>query len=313
MTWKPNSVYNFNSKFFSAARPSSIGFFMIKLAGSMLCQLLGFSLAIAMPQNENAVQHPPTSAAEALEFADNYSCNERFPHFSFCEAVQFKAWTSEEQEQVTKILRSFKGPRFQKILQHIQRSGFNKLHRVSFSSSWYPKPELRRVEFIRRNDKVLLWVNPTTKVVGFTDAFFTGTPYHDLHVKKDRKEINILHELIHVFDITSDYPSTSDEFKKAAALSWNGKNYDTQSMSGAEIQEAFKKIIELVKLKRSKEAYALDREMGIKNGFPTLYGMTSLQEGFAEVVAYYLLDPQAPKYYSPELQAYLDSLLDLNK
>lgn len=308
MSWKPNSAYAFNSKCLSSVLLRKGSSFIFLLAF-----LLGGTTVSAASQNETPVARSTITALDAVEFADSYACSDRFPPQSFCEAVQFKAWTPEEREHVSNTLKSFKGPRFQKILKQIKNSGFNQLHRVSYSSTWYPVPERRRVEFLRRNDKVLLWVNPTTKVIGFTDAFFTGTTFQDPHAQRDRKEINVLHELIHVFDITSNYPSNSDAFKTAMAMAWNGKSYDSKSMTGTDIQKNFQSILELVKQKRSKEAYALDREIGIKNGFPTLYGMTSLQEGFAEVVAYYLLDPQAPQYYSPELQAYLDSLFALNK
>lgn len=163
-----------------------------------------------------------------MTFADGFSCNDKFPHHSFCEAVEFKPWSLQEKEQVAQYLRHLNDPRLHNMLKTIKTKGITRLHRVGYAASWFNNSQLRRAEFYRRKDKVLLWVDPVTRVVGFTDAFFVGTPFVDPYAKVDRKQLNILHELVHVYDIARGHVSTDPDFYKAAGLRFPHRVFDDE-------------------------------------------------------------------------------------
>lgn len=249
------------------------------------------------------------SALDVLTFADDFACNDRFPHHSFCESVDFKAWSPQEKEEVAKYLRHLDDPRLQNMLKTIKSKGINRLHRVGYAASWFNNAQLRRVEFYRRKDKVLLWVDPVTHVVGFTDAFFVGTPFVDPYSKVDRKQLNVLHELVHVYDVARGHVSTDSAFYKAAGWSWNGREWVLAAVDYGKAKKDFQTILEMVKEKRSAEAYALDREWGRSYGFPTVYSMMNTHENFAETLTYYILDPTAETYMSKELIQHMEKVL----
>ncbi|WP_413585054.1 hypothetical protein [Bdellovibrio sp. HCB274] len=269
---------------------------MMKLILGMMAMLTSLSAWAGSP---GAI-----SALDIMTFADEFQCQDKFPHHSFCESVQFKPWTSGEKAIVGGYLARINDPRLQGILKAIKENGITKIHRVSHAARWYNNPQMRRVEFVRSAEKAFLWVNPVTNVIGVTDSFFTGTPFMDPYAKVDRKQINILHELMHDFDIATNHAFSMEEFEQAAGLA----NLDL-----AKSQREFQQVMALMKEKRTAEAYALDRELGIKYGFPTLYSMSNQFEGFAEVVAYGIFDPHADEYYSPELKAYLGKLFDVTE
>jgi hypothetical protein len=248
------------------------------------------------------------SALDVMTFADSYQCNDKFPHHSFCEAVEFKAWTAQEKAVVSEYLAKINDPRLEGILKTIKAAGITKIHRVSYSARWYNNPQFRRVEFVRSAEKAFLWVNPVTNVIGFTDTFFTGTPFLDPYAKVDRKQINVLHELIHNFDIATNHAYSMDAFEQAAGWEWNGKESIVAAVDSEKVKAQFAQVMDLVKQKRTAEAYALDRELGRTYGFPTLYAMTSQFECFAEVLAYSIFDPTSASYYSPQLSDFLNKL-----
>ncbi|MEK2687836.1 hypothetical protein [Bdellovibrio sp. GT3] len=271
---------------------------MIRLWAALVCLVLSLSAA-----NASAL-----SALDIMTFADSFQCQDKFPHHSFCEAVEFKPWTEQEKAVVGAYLAKINDPRLQGILKTIQTGGITKIHRVSHSARWFNNPQFRRVEFVRSAEKAFLWVNPVTNVIGVTDSFFTGTPFMDPYAQVDRKQINILHELLHDFDIATNHAFSMEVFEQAAGWGYNGKEAAIVGVDYEQVKAEFKQVMSLMKEKRVAEAYALDREMGRKYGFPTLYAMTNQFEGFAEVIAYAIFDPTAEQYYSKGLQNYLETV-----
>ncbi|WP_347359488.1 hypothetical protein [Bdellovibrio sp.] len=277
---------------------------MIKTLSTILTLLISLSAG--------AAHAGALSALDIMTFADSFECQDKFPHHSFCEAVQFKPWTDEEKSVVGSYLAKINDPRLEGILKKIQQNGITKIHRVSYSARWFNNPQFRRVEFVRSAEKAFLWVNPVTNVIGVTDSFFTGTPFVDPYAQVDRKQINILHELMHDFDIATDHAFSMEVYEKAAGWGYNGKEAVIVGVDYEKVKAEFQSVMALMKEKRVAEAYALDRELGRQYGFPTLYAMTNQFEGFAEVVAYAIFDPTVSQYYSTELKFYLDKLYNVS-
>ncbi|MFS4458650.1 hypothetical protein [Bdellovibrio sp. HCB2-146] len=256
------------------------------------------------------------SALDVMTFEDSFVCEQaearRCPHHSFNEAVVFKAWSAEEKEVVSGYLRNIKGPRLAFLLKTIKSKGITKLHRVVYGSTWYNNAAERRAEFMRSTNSGILWVDPVTNVIGFTDRFFKGTEFIDPFAQIERKQLNVLHELIHVFDIANGHISSEEGFKRASGWAWDGKEF---VINGVDYQAAMKdweSTYALIKHHKAADAYHNDRVMGVQYGFPTLYSMTNSHECFAEILSYYILDPTAPTYLSPSLMKYFDQVLKVD-
>lgn len=250
--------------------------------------------------------------ADVFTFEDTFTCNDRFPHHSFCQAVEFKPWQSEERKRVLELLSVMNEPRFEKIFRVIKEKGIKKFHRVGYASNWRPNQALRRVEFSRNNAKVLLWVNPVTRVVGFTDAFFKGTKFIDPLAKLPRKQLNVVHEVMHVFDLALGYASNSKEFQSAVGWSWDGHTHVIEGIEFYEGRVRFQEIMEFLNNGDAARTYALDRDYGVELGVPTLYSLSNHQESFAETMTYALLDPEAKNYLPQKVQDYVKALLEID-
>lgn len=251
----------------------------------------------------------PQSAFDVMTFEDGFTCNDKFPHHSFCEAVEFKAWTESEKEIVSNYLKNINSPRLKYFLQVLKKKGITKLHRVVYGSRWFSNQQLRRVEFSRSNESAILWVDPVTQVIGFTDSFFNGSTFIDPLANIERKQFNVLHELAHVFDMASGHFSSSKEFALAAGWYWDGENHVLRNSESINVNLEFLKLISLVKNKQATAAYQSDRELGVKLGFPTIYSMVNQHESFAEILTYLILDPTAESYLSPNLVSYYKNIL----
>ncbi len=271
---------------------------------SILFALVGLMLG------SNTFAQKIESAYDVMTFEDSFTCSDKSPHYSFCKAVQFKAWTAQEKAVVGAYLKNIKDPRLAYFLKTIKERGITKIHRVGFASSWYNNSAKRRVEFVRITDKAILWVNPVTHVIGFTDAFFKTTPYMDPYAHVERKQLNVLHELVHVFDIATDHESSAERFQAASGWTWNGKAWVINGVDYDKATAEFQSVLDLAKSKETAAAaYSRDRERGRTYGFPTLYAMTDAHESFAEIISYYIFDPTSDSYYSKELVQYVKSVL----
>lgn len=276
---------------------------------STVLKLLVFVVffALGMSQAKAEIQ----SAYDIMTLEDSFECNDKAPHHSFCEAVQFKPWTASEREIVETYLKRINDPRLAFFFKKIKEKGITKIHRVTYSSNWYNNASKRRVEFVR-STAALLWVSPVTNVIGFTDDFFTGASFLDPYAQMERKQLNILHELSHVFDVAMGHISSEGEFQKVAGWQWNGKEFEVKGVGAPKAADNFKAILDLIKNGQTAGAYAHDRELGRELGFPTAYGMVNSHESFAEFLTYFIFDPTAESYFSPEMIQYLNNILKVN-
>jgi len=270
-----------------------------------------FSILLGLMLADVAFAKAAKSAFDIMTFADSFECNEKFPHSSFCEAVEFKAWSESEKEIVGTYLKNLNDPRLGFFLKKLKSKGISKIHRVSYSSSWYSSVADRQVKFIRAADKAMLWVNPVTHVIGFTDTFFTSTEFMDPYAQVSRKQLNVLHELAHAFDISLGHISSEQAFSKATGWYWNveSKEFAIRGFESVQTNSEFQSVLDLIKNDKTAAAYERDRVLGVLHGFPTVYSMLNSHECFAELLSYYILDPTAPVYLSKDVMSYFDKIL----
>jgi hypothetical protein len=255
------------------------------------------------------------SPIDFMTFPDSFECNEKFPHYSFCDAVEFKPWTEAEKDKIKSILKEIDRPELANFYKTIQEKGikeknFTKFYRVTYSSTLIPNSKMRRAEFIRKNENTLIWVNPVTNVIGITDNFFGSNNFIDPYTKLPRDTHAILHELAHVFDIAQKH--ISSEIKSDLGWSWDGKNDFIRDIDYQKSQDEFKEILVYIEQDNTNKTYYEDRIRGIKYGYPTLYSMTNSHECFAELITYYVLDPKAKEYMSQDIQTKLKEILQIN-
>jgi|GEM_PF-3656069 hypothetical protein len=271
--------------------------------------LLGFA---SIAQAEDGAIH---SALDVMTFADSYQCGgERQPPQSYCDAVDFKAWTAEEKAIVSEYLANINDPRLVNFLKTIKEKGITKLYRVNHFAKYFNNPTLRRVEYFRSGESPLLQVDPMNRVLTFSNTFFTGTSFIDPWAKVERRQLNILHELVHVYDMAvSEHLSDDPGFKNAVQWIWNGKEWGPAVPGIAQVQKDFESVLALVRKGQVAEGYLLDRELGRQYGIPTVYGMLNSHELFAEIFSYYIFDPTAETYLPSEVVAHVKSMLGDSK
>lgn len=253
--------------------------------------------------------HAQGKISNIFYFENSFECNHTFPNFSFCSAAGFKPWSQEEKSQVINLIDSLPQKQLKHFFKTIQEKGITKLHRASHSTRWVPNHSERRVDFVREDRQAAIWVNPVTKVVGFSDTFFKKESVVDPYTGLERKVFVILHELAHVFDLAGRYSSTGT-FLNILNWSYREGNWSPRGVSALEVKNYFSVILELARDKNLQEAYSLDRNLGHSYGYPTLYSMTSFQESFAELLAYSVLDPDAKDYLPKKILDYFDIILN---
>ncbi len=248
-------------------------------------------------------------AKELFELSDNYHCSEgSFPPKSFCQAVKFTPWKTSEKKFIKGLLKELNLKQYKHLYQTIKGKGITKIHRVKYSSNWYANSQTRTVEFFRLREPVLMWVNPTTNVIGITDHFFNAPNISDEISGKNKKLLNLLHEIIHVFDIASNHPSS--KYRQKFGWKWNHNQEVYRQTSPQEIMDEFLQILEYSRNIDPIKAHSMNRQAGIHYGVPTLYALFNTKEFFAEVLSYYLLDPKAKDYLPKDLQIILDQILE---
>jgi hypothetical protein len=270
-----------------------------------------FSILLGLMLVNTAFGKTPKSAFDIMTFEDSFECNDKFPHHSFCESVEFKAWNDDEKALVGNYLKNLNDPRLRFFLKTLQKNGITKIHRVKYSSSWYTSVAERKVKFVRATDKAILWVNPVTHVIGFTDSFFSSSEFMDPYARMPRKQLNVLHELSHVFDISLGHLSSNKEFSEAAGWYWNVKSeeFEIKGFPSLQTKSEFQSVLDFIKNDKTPAAYERDRVQGVLHGFPTVYSMLNSHECFAELLTYYILDPTAPVYLSKDVMSYFDKIL----
>lgn len=249
------------------------------------------------------------SPLDIFSFEDSFECNDKFPHHSFCEATDIKPWKEEEKRIVKKYLSMLDKKELNHFYETIKTKGITKFHRVSYTSTWYNNISKRRAQFNRSQEKVLLWVNPVTNVVGFMDTFFENEERYDPFSPLPKEALNVFHEMVHIYDIARNHISTNDEFQNAVGWYWNGKTHVIQGIDHEAVMKEFNELIELSRSGERQLSYNLMRKKGSELGLPSLYSTFNTHECFAELVTHLIFDPYAKDYIRPEVQELLHKII----
>ncbi|MDD0851602.1 hypothetical protein HBN50_00785 [Halobacteriovorax sp. GB3] len=263
--------------------------------------------------SQSALSKTTKTLSEILSFQDSYECNDKFPHHSYCKAVQFSAWSEQDKKLVKGKLDQLERMAPAGMLDHFKdtllKSAGKKLYRVSYSARWYVNRLERKTYFSRNFTRPLLWVDPLTKVIGFMDHFFDREDFQDPSAPIDKRSLNIFHELVHAFDIANGHISTNDHFQKAVGWYWTGEDHEIKGIDHQKLKADFDKYLAIAKEGDREKSYQLMRQAGMKLGLPSLYSAFNSHECFAEFLTYYVFDPKAKDYMNDEVKKVLDDIL----
>lgn len=247
----------------------------------------------------------------AIEIKDSFSCNDNFPHYSFCNAVGFKKWNESEYKTLNNALTSLKAlPRLREFFNQIDKSSFKGIYRLEHIAGWYADHPNRKIYFFRSHDKATLWVDPITKVVGVLDSFFVKI---NSFPKEEQNRVamkSLLHELSHVIDISMGNISSTKEFYEIFNWRWNKhrRKYVLDSVLHKQAVKEFFKLIENKQRRTWPWVYRQDQKRGNYYSLPSLYSAVNPQENFAENLTHYYLDTNYESYSSFEQIDFFDRL-----
>ncbi len=226
------------------------------------------------------------------------------PHYpnvrAECLAAGQKNWSTDERLLVEGAMRSLvSNPKLALFFPALAKKGPTKIFRATKHDG----------ELSGANTYAYKSVSHDGLVV--TDYFFDqakrwlrecqGFIFEDA---KKQIEWIILHELAHEF--ASRQGGLDDDCSFLKAIGWNSDSDSFTEISSAEIQKLREQGVALMKAGKDREAAAWTTNQAQKFGFPTLYAMTSPEEGFAELLSFYALDDKASSYMKPAVRRWFD-------
>lgn len=256
------------------------------------------------------------SFASIIEIKDSFECNDRFPHYSFCEAVTFIPWKEEERRQIESALGKIEKLQLSYFTKTLKKSRFSGIYRIKFTAGWYADRATRKTYFFRANDSATLWTDPITGIIGVLESFFYKVNSLKRDLRNEQIVYDFLHELSHAFDITLGDISSSPSFLKVSDWFWDEKlkkfllNKDQDQI----IFKEFLRMVENESKRNWEEVISFDREEGRKYNLPSLYSSVNPQEFFAENAVNFLLKKEEYLTYTDQkLARYFEELFHLDE
>lgn len=159
-------------------------------------------------------------------------------------------------------------------------------------------------------DEPLAWVWGVDKSINISDfVFFAGAP-RDPISGYDFAQKTFVHELAHAYDngtIGADFLELVGWQQVDGAWTLRGVDMAEVNSTYAEVKRiGFEGLNDPPKL---VEAMRLNRDYGMKHGFPTVYAMTNPSECFAEIAAHILVDPAHARYLSFDVVEWFNGLV----
>ncbi len=228
-----------------------------------------------------------------FKFSPGRSCENGWIDQSFCEATSPKQWNEAEFGAIKRWLSALPSP----FLNRVQKNKFNVIYR--YGHGFLKGPDGKYVR-----DEPIAWVWGVDHSINISDfVFFAGAP-SDPVSGYDVKHKTFVHELGHAFDagsIGSDF--TSLVGWEQVRGEWVLKNIDMAEVrtTYAEVKRLGWEGLAQGDPRKVIAALRLNREYGMKHGFPTAYSMTNPSECFAEITAHLFVDPIVERYLRPQV------------
>lgn len=218
-----------------------------------------------------------------------------------CVAEKQKDWTPSEKDLVQRTInRMIKNPKLRSVFLELAANGPIELHRSNSATTLDEKNKPTDI------DGAYAFFSKDKNGVTLTDFFFSEAKRMNnscagfLFPTADKELEHVLvHELAHEYAF---YKSKLDEdcsFLKAAGWSAFGESLNVIDAKKLEsLRQAGR---DLIRQNKIAEAAAWTKTQARKSGYPTLYGMSSNVEAFAEFFTFLALDDQGSSYIKPEV------------
>jgi len=250
-----------------------------------------FSINLAVAQSEPPLM-PVQFTYKDFNFVPGKTCESTWIDNSFCAATGPKPWRSEEANLMIDYLTPLYSGRLDAFVRNILNKGFHSIHRYSHGFKPVGNGKYTREEYAA-------WVWIYDNSINISDLALVPNLPKDPIGGFELQKVAILHEFSHAF--SSNEIELMDEFYKLTGWSKHG---DAYVLANTDIREVYKIISQshsLMLAGQIEEAIKLNRNYGIKHGFPTAYAMVNPGECFAEIASHVFFDSRIHEYLKPEI------------
>ena len=274
---------------------------LVGLVGNVGCAVRSTDSSSTLRSDERPL--PPVMPVEfrisGFDLSPGRSCDNGWIDSSFCLATSPKSWTEEESGK----LRSWLSQLPAAFLEKVRSNGFVTIYRYAHG---FVKTATNGA-YIR--DEPLAWVWSVDKSVNISDFVFFASTLRDPISNYDFAQKTLVHELGHAYD----NGSIGEDFLKLTGWQESGGKWALRNVDMTEVNATYAEVRRLGFEGLSDppkliEAMRLNRDFGIKHGFPTVYAMTNPSECFAEILAHVLVDPAHAQYLKPEVVEWFNGL-----
>lgn len=273
--------------------------------------VFAFCLFFSFPTESGPRIEPPVPTAQfsylGFEFRPGRPCDNGWIDKSWCEATQPKDWKAFEIEKIKTGFDSFARALPYFVLQ-VQANGFRDLYRYTRSFVLLPTGSYAPLTSHGA------WVWNWDMSINFGDGMFGfgGVPFfYEENPALDVHRIALLHEFAHAYATGPREQGLRDQFlqqvvgwKKSETGQWQLRNFNMN-----EIKYEMSLVRELASTGKFLAALRLNREYGLKHGFPTLYSMTNPDECFSEMVSFSYFDITAEKYLGSQIVSWIKTII----
>jgi hypothetical protein len=218
-----------------------------------------------------------------------------------CEVAQPKEWTADERLSMQAAIRRLAtDPLVRGLVVGAQDNGYRGLRRYANDTQ-------------DSTTGVVPAFNPgfvsySLKVIGITDAFFQTEHVRDPISDYRFGDLVLIHELVHAYDNRDG--SSKREF--TAATGWVSKDdrwLYTNRVDYSTYLGVYADTLTLYATGRYGEARQRDRSFAtsMKVPLPTIQGLASPDETFADILAHLILDSRAATYLEPQVVRWFEA------
>lgn len=272
-------------------------------------RLLAFFLFLALaPAVVLAKPSPPDMPvlfeASGFSFSPGRTCENGWIDRSFCIVTEPKAWSPSEFQEVAIWLEELP----KSFLAKVQTHGFTVFYRYGHGFE-----KNLTGGYIRQEP--LAWVWGVDRSVNISDlVFFPNVPRDPISNYNFAKR-TIFHELAHAFDAGT----IGQEFLDLIGWKFVNGEWVLNGIDMQDVQRTYSEVRRLGfeglnegDLRKVAASLRLNREYGMRYGFPTVYAMTNPSECFAEIAAHIFVDPAYSSYLKPEIVSWIKSRIATN-
>ena len=227
---------------------------------------------------------------EGFWFSPGRNCEEPWIDPGWCIATEPKPWKKQEIQLIKAWLQEIENT-CPHLITGIRNNGYIDLRRYGHG---FRKCEDGHYE----REEHGAWVWARDKSINFSDFIFLPSLPHYPDIGSDPGQLSLLHELVHAYNLPEPL---WQEFLTLAGWGKIDNEWVLKNQNMVEIKTKLNEMRQLAIAGKFAEAMTLNREYGIRHGFPTLYSMTNPNDCLSEMAVFVHYDRRASSYMKPSL------------